>query len=190
MRIGFIRHGSTSWNKEGRAQGHYDVPLDEYGRADTFALAQKMDSASWSCIYSSDLSRARQTAQTLVDEGVMDRLNLDRRLRELGGGQIEGTTETERVKKWGENWRELELGIEKKEEALERALDFLTDVTDQHVNESILVVSHGSFLKHLIGELTGEEIEESLGNTSLTILVLEGKKWNIEVFNDLSHLHS
>ena len=39
MRIGFIRHGSTSWNKEKRAQGSSDIHLDDEGRRDAAKLA-------------------------------------------------------------------------------------------------------------------------------------------------------
>ncbi|WP_431804317.1 histidine phosphatase family protein [Halobacillus andaensis] len=188
MRIGFIRHGTTSWNKSGRAQGHSDVPLDEQGHKDARALAKKLSREKWSYIYSSDLSRASQTAQALIDEGLIKNVIHDHRLRELGGGQIEGTTEDERLNKWGRGWRELELGLETKEEALKRALAFLSDITDCHLKDDILIVSHGSFLKHLIGELTGKKIEQSLENTSLTILELKDGEWKVEVLNDVSHL--
>ncbi|GGF32090.1 phosphoglycerate mutase [Halobacillus andaensis] len=190
MRIGLIRHGSTAWNKAGRAQGHSDIPLDDQGHADALALGEKLREDKWSCVYSSDLTRAHETAQKIIDGGLTGELITDRRLREVGGGLIEGTTEEERIAKWGEEWRQLELGIEKRETALERALDFLEEVTNKHKNKSILIVSHGSILKHLIGELLGERIERSLENTSLTILELNDGAWQKKVINDMSHLHN
>ncbi|MFG6148094.1 histidine phosphatase family protein [Halobacillus sp. B23F22_1] len=190
MKIGLIRHGSTAWNKAGRAQGHSDIPLDMQGHADALALGKKLNKNEWACIYSSDLMRAHETSKRIIEGGLRAELITDKRLREVGGGRIEGTTEEERIAKWGEEWWKLALGIETKETALKRGLDFLTDVTNKHENESILIVSHGSLLKHLMGELLGKQMEQSLDNTSLSILELIDERWEWKVLNDLSHLHS
>lgn len=122
--IGFIRHGTTVWNKERRAQGSSDIPLDSDGIHDAERLAKRMENEDWDYIYSSDLKRAKQTAKIVAKRMNVKEATLDSRIREVNGGQIEGTTETERLEKWGEKWREMDLGIESKEMVLKRAHSF------------------------------------------------------------------
>ena len=112
IKIGIIRHGSTTWNVEGRAQGNSDIPLDEEGLLGANKLAERLKKENWDIVYSSNLMRAKQTANIIaVKSGIP--IYLDPRLREVGGGLIEGTTEDERVLKWGEKWWHLDLGMEK-----------------------------------------------------------------------------
>lgn len=60
-----LRHGRTAWNDTGRAQGHADIELDETGHAQAKAAAIALAALGPSRIWSSDLSRARQTAAAL-----------------------------------------------------------------------------------------------------------------------------
>ncbi|WP_337019427.1 histidine phosphatase family protein, partial [Oceanobacillus massiliensis] len=66
--IGLIRHGSTAWNKERRAQGSSDIPLDEEGLMQAKLVAERLSAEKWDVMYSSDLSRARQTAEAIADK--------------------------------------------------------------------------------------------------------------------------
>lgn len=51
--IALIRHGSTSWNKEGRAQGNSNIPLDQDGIIQAELLAKRLSTEDWSHIYTS-----------------------------------------------------------------------------------------------------------------------------------------
>ncbi len=71
-RIILVRHGETEWNRLGRLQGHLDVGLSDEGHAQatllaTRLLAEQAQGGRFDACYSSDLSRARQTAQALAD---------------------------------------------------------------------------------------------------------------------------
>ena len=101
MRVGFIRHGSTSWNKEKRAQGSSDIHLDDDGRSDAAKLARHLKKGEWDIIFSSHLTSAKQTAN-IIGKKLGIEVIVDPRLREAGGGKIEGTTEQERIVKWGD----------------------------------------------------------------------------------------
>ncbi|WP_417900427.1 histidine phosphatase family protein [Bacillus haimaensis] len=188
-KFGFIRHGSTAWNKERRAQGSSDIPLDQDGINDAIKLAARLSSENWDYIYSSNLLRAKQTAEIVAEKlGVPD-LILDTRLREVSGGLIEGTTEAERLEKWGADWRSMDLGIEKVDSVLERGVACLNDIQQKHPESNILIVSHGSFIRHLLKELTPDvDLTNHLQNTSITTLSISDNIWNCEEYNCVKHL--
>lgn len=85
MRLFLARHGQTAWNIQGKAQGHTDIPLDETGRAQAATLARELASAGIERVISSDLLRARQTAEAL---GLPVETRSD--LRERAFGEWEG----------------------------------------------------------------------------------------------------
>src|SRR5205807_6477394 len=87
-----VRHGETDWNRDGRWQGHSDTRLNERGREQARELAGQIDGVD--VIYSSDLARARETAEILAAELGIE-VHVDQRLRERGFGAWEGLTSTE-----------------------------------------------------------------------------------------------
>jgi len=187
-RIGIIRHGSTPWNYEGRAQGNSDIPLNKEGLADANKLAERLVKENWDIIYSSNLLRAKQTAEIIADKTGLP-LHLEPRLREVAGGLIEGTTEAERVQKWGSKWWELDLGIEKDESVIARGLSMMEDLNVYHPNKNILIVSHGAFIKQMLKVLVPHlEMEESLENTSFTTIIKTDMEWDCDLYNCIRHL--
>ncbi len=64
-RLILIRHGETDWNVEGRWQGQIDVPLNDRGREHARQVAVNLADEGIQVIYSSDLSRALDTAEPL-----------------------------------------------------------------------------------------------------------------------------
>lgn len=188
--IGFIRHGVTAWNEEGRSQGNTDIPLNEEGIQMAIHIAKRLKHEQWDVIYTSPLLRAKKTAEMIAKRKQPIELCLDNRLRETGGGQAEGTTLAERIEQWGTSWREMDLGAEAEAEVVHRGMAFIEEIKMKHKGEKVLVVSHGSFIRTLLGELTGDvEIKKSkVGNTSLTIVKLEETRNHCELFNCTAHL--
>lgn len=84
-----IRHGETAWNAERRLQGHLDIPLNAEGERQAALLAAALASEPIDLVVSSDLSRARQTAQAVADALGMA-VQFDPRLRERCYGGFEG----------------------------------------------------------------------------------------------------
>ena len=118
------------------------------------------------------------------------RLLSDNRLRESGGGLIEGMTETERVEKWGHSWRKLELGFEPQEEIISRGLDFIEEMKELHpgINESWSSVMV-DLLVDLIKELVPyKDLAMDLENTSITIIKLQEDRNLCQLFNCTKHL--
>lgn len=187
--FGFVRHGVTAWNKEGRAQGSTDVPLDDEGIEMAKRVAERLSDEQWDIIYTSPLIRAAKTAEIIAERKLGIPMITDERLRESGGGLIEGMTETERVAKWGYSWRKLELGFEPSEEIVSRGLAFVKEMKEAHPGKRILVVSHGGFLSRLIKELVPyKDFGKDLENTSLTVIELQEERNICELFNCIEHL--
>lgn len=184
--IGFVRHGVTAWNKEGRAQGSSNIPLDEEGVETAKKLAVRLADEEWDAIFTSPLTRARQTADLIASESGIEVVE-DERLRERSGGLIEGTTEPERQQKWGPQWRELDLQFETAENVVARGLEFINEQVQKNPNQRLIVVSHGSFIKRIIVALMEDDSYTiKIDNTSLTIINIEKK--SCLLLNDTAHL--
>jgi probable phosphoglycerate mutase len=148
------RHGETDWNREGRFQGHADAPLNELGRAQARDLAQRLASTPFSAVYSSDLSRARETAEILaVSHGVP--VIVDPGLREVDVGSWSGLTRAEIAKRFPD--AEHHDG-ETRDEHLARVLAAVERIAHGHSGERILIVSHGGSLRALRRHCTGEPV--------------------------------
>ncbi|WP_337589424.1 histidine phosphatase family protein [Paenibacillus contaminans] len=185
--IGLVRHGITDWNIEKRVQGHSDIPLNDTGRKQSCALAKRLMNVKWEYIYSSDLSRAKETAD-IIGQSLGLTVKTDERLREMHCGEIEGTTLDERIIKWGSTWEKLELGIENDEAIIDRGMSFISDISNSLTGKKVLIVSHGALigltLKRLIPHVN---TEDHLKNTSITVLSLKSK-WECEIYNCARHL--
>jgi len=100
-----IRHGRTDWNDSKRFQGHADPPLNDQGRQQGREIAQALQAVPFVAAYSSDLRRARQTAQALVNLTGLP-LRFDQRLREIALGEWEGLTLTEIQARYPTLWEQ------------------------------------------------------------------------------------
>lgn len=184
--IGFVRHGVTAWNKEGRAQGSSNIPLDEEGVKAAKSLASRLVGEDWDIIFTSPMTRARQTADLLAEQTKIEVIE-DDRLRERSGGLIEGTTEEERQQKWGPRWRELDLQFESGKSVVARGLEFVNEQVQKYPNQRLLFVSHGSFIKRIIAAvMEDQKYAVKIDNTSLTTIDVEKK--SCVLLNDTTHL--
>ncbi|MBQ1538156.1 MAG: histidine phosphatase family protein, partial [Ruminococcus sp.] len=62
-----MRHGKTDWNSQHKLQGRTDVPLNEEGRKMAQRAAEEYRGVHFDVCYCSPLSRARETAEILLD---------------------------------------------------------------------------------------------------------------------------
>lgn len=153
----FVRHGETDWNTEKRTQGHTDRVLNEAGRSQAHASAEKLLSQKIDLILSSDLLRARETAE-IIARKLNAEVVFDKGLRERNHGIFEGTTKEERLEKnieekfrnfvdgaaddptYGEN-----LGAFEK-----RITEEIKKHGDNHPHKNVLIVTHGGFIRSLL----------------------------------------
>jgi broad specificity phosphatase PhoE len=135
-----VRHGETDWNADGRLQGHTDRPLTDFGRRQARQLAEELDSEGLDAIYSSDLARARETAD-IVGERLELPVVVDPDLREKDWGNWEGLTAVERDR--------VEFVGESTEAHQERILRALKRIAERHPDGHVLVVTHGGSMRRV-----------------------------------------
>jgi probable phosphoglycerate mutase len=186
--IGFVRHGVTDWNQQFRAQGQKDVPLNEEGIRQAEQLGVRLAEEDWDYIFTSDLSRARETAEIIAAAMGIKVHGYDPRLREKTHGQLDGTTEAEREVRWGTGWREIDHGEESTESVLQRSRHFMQDIATDYSAKKILVVSHGALIRITLAELLNDAKIQMLHNTSVSILQRQGEGWDCKLYNCIKHL--
>lgn len=155
----FIRHGETDWNIEKRIQGNTDIPLNARGIDQAKQRAKTLQQEPFDACFSSDLSRAEQTARVLI-EGRSIPLYLDSRLRERSHGTLEGLL-------WHDYYaidpQKRTLIVESPDDVITRLFCFLEAITQKHV----LVVTHGGIMKILFHKLQPSTQKIFIGNTAL-----------------------
>ena len=146
-----VRHGETDWNAQQRWQGHSDTALNDAGREQARRLAAELERVD--ALYSSDLARARETAEILAGTIGLE-VRFDRRLRERGFGAWEGLTTEEIESSFPDQRQRWRAGIgegapdaEPFESFAARVGSFVDDVGRRHVDEEVLVVAHGGTIR-------------------------------------------
>ncbi len=190
--IGLIRHGITEWNELGKAQGISDIPLNDLGRKQAITLGDRLSlEKHWDMIITSDLSRAFETAKIIGSKigFPTSRIQIDPRIKEINFGEIEGTTEEQRFRQWGREWRDLQLGMESYEDVSNRGLAFLEDIVGTFKGKRILVVSHGALIGLTLQKLLPQKFKQtSIDNTSITYLSYSDDIWHCSLYNCTRHL--
>ena len=154
-----VRHGQTDWNLAGRWQGQSpQAPgLNEAGRAQALALRSQLAGKQVAAIYSSDLLRARQTAELLAEPLGLP-VNLDPRLREMDLGDWEGLLSNEISARFPKLLVERDCNPihtsaprgETPECVGERVASALDDIVMKHCGEPVLIVAHGISLAAIL----------------------------------------
>ncbi|MAT60882.1 MAG: hypothetical protein CMH41_04495 [Micrococcales bacterium] len=155
------RHGQTEWNMQRRFQGHQNVDLDETGRDQVAAAAKVIARRQPTAIATSDLARAKSTAQALEAEtGCSARLDSD--LRETFCASWEGLTHEEIMKQDGlmfQAWlmdhriRPGGTGETITEVGGRAAAAVEQHLVDVPSGETLVVVTHGGSARALVGHL-------------------------------------
>lgn len=201
-KICLIRHGETSWNAERRLQGHTDIPLNARGvlQARQMAQALKDIKLTFDVLYTSDLKRAADTANAIVELFGMDAL-VDSELRERHFGALQGLSVSEAPLKHPDIWqahiaRNLEHDLDGGESIQQFALrvqNALDKIQTRHTGKTILIVSHGGTLDMMYRiaskqALSSERIA-SVPNASLNwITHRQDDGWSVQQWADTRHL--
>ena len=160
-RLILLRHGRTAWNESGRAQGHADIELDATGHAQAERAARHLAHLDVAALWSSDLTRARQTAD-YVARALDLPVSCDARLREFDVGQRQGLTLDEFAEKFPDEYSSWVRGDglmpvkggELSEDVEARIVPSLRDcLAALGPGRTGLVVTHGAALKVAVAGL-------------------------------------
>jgi probable phosphoglycerate mutase len=198
-RIIAIRHGETAWNVDTRIQGHLDIPLNATGRWQATRLGRSLAAEPIAAVYTSDLARARETAQAVATvHGLEPRPHLG--LRERAFGHFEGRTFAEIESQWPDlalRWRRRDPDFEPDggESLLrfrDRVLQAVDDIAARHVGELIVMAAHGGVMDVLYRAATRQELQAprtwALGNAAINRLLWTPEGLGLVGWADTSHL--
>ena len=198
-RLCIVRHGETAWNAEHRVQGQLDVPLNAVGEAQALAAARALAQERFDAVYSSDLERARKTAEPAASALGREVL-LDRDLRERHYGVFERLTYAEVKTRYPEDYARFEArepGFnfrtgESLKSFYDRSIAVVERIAGGHRDQSILVFTHGGVLDMFYRHVTGLGISAprdfGIPNAGLNRLEFGARGWVIRAWADVAHL--
>ena len=165
-RLLLIRHGQTTYNATGRMQGHLDTELSEAGHSQARAAADLLEDKGITAIVSSDLIRARDTAEIIARRLGLE-VSVDKRLRETHLGEWQGMTSAEVDEQFpGARalWRHDPTWAppqgESRVDVANRARPVIDELMQNHPQwdeGAVLVVAHGGAISALTCHLLGLE---------------------------------
>ena len=195
-----VRHGETPWNLEGRLQGVSDIGLSEKGHRQAQMVARRLARVLVDVAYSSDLIRARDTAQIILENRDL-KLHAIPELRERAFGIFEGLTVEERQQRHPEMFaaslvNDLDFaptGGETPRETIKRMSAFVADLGMRHPDETVLIVGHGGSLRAAIIALMEFPLDANwrfvMANCGLSVIDTYPDNAVMRLYNDTSHLN-
>ena len=199
IRIILVRHGQTEWNKFERFRGRVDVDLDETGRRQAEAVADKIAQWKVNAIYSSPLKRAMTTAQTVASRLGLTVHSLEG-INDMDFGEWQGLPIDEARGKYGalfDLWlyhpEKLEIpGAETLDDVRKRVVATIDDVMAKHEDQTIALVSHRVVCKVLLCHLLGLDnshfwqiVQDA---TAINLFEIWDGRPSVMLINDTCHL--
>jgi broad specificity phosphatase PhoE len=184
------RHGETVWNRQQRMQGHLDSPLTENGIAQAKQTAQKLKEIVFDHAFSSDLLRAKRTAEIIAADHDLV-VKTSKLIRESTLGPFEGKKLTffRKALQKSLDYREslsseermsysIHPGVETYEETALRMMTFLREVAVAYPRKNVLVVSHAAIIRASLVKLgfaTDDELPHgSIDNAGYAVVESDG----------------
>ena len=203
-----VRHGETGGNASNLAQGHYDAPLNETGRAQAQLLGKRLKNGHFDAVYSSDSTRTLQTAEPLLKYRPDIEIATSPDIREKNYGDCENYSWQQLRDEYSEIFEQIldpEIGSdirfpggETDREHMDRVASFMRKTVENHDEDAtILVFSHGGSIKATAAHMCNLRLEDKwrlkTDNTSISSVISEptwrDDGWQIERWNDTHHLY-
>ncbi|HKF78256.1 MAG TPA: histidine phosphatase family protein [Candidatus Dormibacteraeota bacterium] len=200
-RLLLVRHGESTWNRARRIQGQLDPPLSDRGLTQARELAERLSGRSLAGFYCSDLARAQQTAEALVDAVGLEPTP-EVGLREIMLGAWEGKTRDELEAEFPEEWAawmrrpswDLVPGGEGEAPFADRVTATLGEIRARHPGGDVLCVTHGGVIQvgilEVVGRGSGGFFPFMIENCSLTVIQRRNGRAVVTSVNDTCHLSS
>jgi broad specificity phosphatase PhoE len=199
--IYLVRHGQTAWNKEEIFRGRADVPLDEIGFREAELVGEYLKGTDIHAIYSSPLSRARETARRIAQAFNLKVQSL-LGINDMSFGKWEGRSLKEVQdfdRELYQQWREKPHLVrfpegEGLDEVRVRAMASLDEVIQYHHGKNLVLVSHRVINKVIICGILGIDNSHfwQIGQDTAAINLIryqEGK-YILSLLNETCHLKS
>jgi 2,3-bisphosphoglycerate-dependent phosphoglycerate mutase len=200
-RFCLVRHGETDWNVQRRLQGHTDIALNASGLEQALQMAHALKEMNFQfdALYTSDLQRARQTANAIENLYQVTAI-ADINLRERHLGALQGLSLSDAPQANPELWkihlsRDLHHDMDGGESILQfsqRIWNALESLCLQHVGETIVLVSHGGAIDMMYRLACNQPLEAekivAVPNASLSWISHDGNAWKVERWADTSYL--
>ena len=180
MKIYLIRHGTTDYGEKAYTTGHKDIPLNERGKDQARATAEFLKDKGISKIFSSSLSRARETAEIIALKLDLPVEEFDE-LMERTAGMLDGVPFTEffaTFKKIGDfEQMMLQAGGEPSEIFKERVWNkFLGIIQNNYDHENLLIVAHGGVTRSILLEILESNLGAGISQGNCCINIIDYDK--------------
>jgi 2,3-bisphosphoglycerate-dependent phosphoglycerate mutase len=182
LRIYLARHGETDWNRERRLQGDTDIPLNSTGRQQAAKLAERLKGVHLDMVYSSTLSRSRDTAEIVRGDVPLKSLAglNERRIGKFEGKKLDRRSDPATAQEYPKRSRdpddELD-GGESLNQFYERVRTTIEYIRSQHSSGAILIVGHAitnqMILRALFGLTLAQAITIKQANDELYLIELD-----------------
>ena len=197
-RLLLVRHGITQLQRGDRFWGKTDIDLSSTGIKQAEQLRGRLAAEKIRAIYSSTLSRARNTAEIIASGHHLEVIACDE-LCECNFGYAEGLNFEEIKRLYPALAEELSNGKtgsfpggETIEQLNNRVQNFLKRLKNHKPNDTIAIVAHGGPLRLIICSLLGIEISHwqqiKVEHASLSIVETYPQATILALLNDVSHL--
>ena len=196
-----IRHGQTHGNITRTLQGQSNTDLDETGVQQVRLLARRLKShPAFEAVISSDLKRARDTAQILVDS-IGGTIIPNAGLREWNLGILEGRSWQDMQLEYPQimnsflnSHKDVEVpGGERRSVMEKRVSECLDILASEFAGKRLLVVTHGGVLRaifrHIVGLPAGNNMLPQTSNASYNSCTCTNGIWQLTCWNDTAHLN-
>ena len=195
----FVRHGQTTLSKSDAFCGVIEVPLTTVGRQQAQQVAERLKREHVDALYCSPQGRARETAEPIASTlGVP--IQIRKALHEMDFGEWEGRVQADVALEFPRAMAAWERGSwavhppngEMQQDVIARVVPCIVELSNAHAGQTIVIVSHRTTLRLLIGHLLNLSLLNSralhVDPASISKLRITEDRVELAFFNDTSHL--
>lgn len=196
----YVRHGEAEGNLKRHFHGFYNSALTPNGREQIKRAAARLADTHIDAIYSSDLTRAYETALEIA-KGRELTVQIDERFREINGGQWENVPWDDLPVKFSDSYRDwlyepykLQMpGGESMADFSSRLIRATVEIADAHPSQTVCIATHGTAIRVLLCYFYGWPLERLndvrwCDNAAITIVEYENGHFTVRIDGDNGHL--
>ena len=197
----FVRHGQTVQSTSDAFCGIIEVPLTTIGRQQAQQVATRLSREPIAAVYCSSQGRARETAEPIAATLGLP-IQIRESLHEMDFGEWEGRVQADVALEFPQamaawergSWAVHPPGGETQQDVIARVVPCIVELSNAHAGQTIVVVSHRTTLRLLIGHLLNLSLLNSralhVDPASISKLLITDDQVQLLFFNDTGHLNA